>query len=160
MRALAELYSPFFFEVSVGAGIGVVVFAAIVLVERKRVKAFVKKAHEEIESYMEPREVLFSLILTAFLLFSSFASSARIGRIETTIRGIPTITNERRFGFPFEMMTLPLGSTGAQPASTLPTILWSGFLLNALLFFLISFGITYLTARLWYTYKARKLAET
>jgi hypothetical protein len=98
--------------------------------------------------------------LTAFLLFSSFASSATIGRIETTVRGIPTITNERRFGFPFEMMTLPLGSPGAETTSTLPTLLWVGLLLNIALFFLTSYGVVYLAAKLWHTYMARRIMAT
>jgi hypothetical protein len=160
MRALDVLYSPLSFQVSVGTGIGVLVFAVIVLVERRRVVKFVKKAHTEIDNYMEPREVLFSLGLTVFLLFSSFASSATIGRIETTVRGIPTITNERRFGFPFEMMTLPLGSPGAETTSTLPTLLWVGLLLNIALFFLTSYGVVYLAAKLWHTYMARRIMAT
>jgi len=160
MRALDVLYSPLSFQVSVGTGIGVLVFVVIVLVERRRVVKFVKKAHTEIDNYMEPREVLFSLGLTAFLLFSSFASSATIGRIETTVRGIPTITNERRFGFPFEMMTLPLGSPGAETTSTLPTLLWVGLLLNIALFFLTSYGVVYLAAKLWHTYMARRIMAT
>jgi hypothetical protein len=160
MRALDVLYSPLSFQVSVGTGIGVLVFAVIVFVERRRVVKFVKKAHTEIDNYMEPREVLFSLGLTAFLLFSSFASSATIGRIETTVQGIPTITNERRFGFPFEMMTLPLGSPGAETTSTLPTLLWVGLLLNIALFFLTSYGVVYLAAKLWHTYMARRIMAT
>ncbi len=160
MRALDVLYSPLSFQVSVGAGIGVLVFVVIVLVERRRVVKLVKKAHEEIDNYMEPREVLFSLVLTVFLIFSSFASSATIGRTEIMVRGIPTITNERRFGFPFEMMTLPLGSPGAETTATLPTLLWVGLLLNIVLFFLFSYGVVYLTARLWYTYMARRIMAT
>jgi len=95
--------------------------------------------------------------LTAFLLFSSFASNATIGRTEIMVQGIPTIANERRLGFPFEMMTLPVGSLDAQPTTTLPGILWQGVLMNILMFFLISFGITYLTAKAWHTYKTRRL---
>jgi Peptidase family M28 len=160
MRVLDVLYSPLRFEVSVGTGIGVSVFVAIVLVEHRRVVKFVKKAHEEIDNYMEPREVLFTLVLTVFLIFSSFASSATIGRTEVTVAGIPTITNERRFGFPFEMMTLPLGSPGTETTATLPTLLWAGLLLNVVLFFLISYGVVYLTARLWHTYMARRIMAT
>jgi hypothetical protein len=157
MRALDVLYNPFSFQVSVGAGIGVLVSVLIVLVERRRVVKFVKKAHEEIANHMELREVLFSLVLTVFLLFSSFASNATIGRTEITIQGIPTITNERRFGFPFEMMTLPLGSPGSEITATLPTLLWVGLLLNIALFFLTSYGVVYLTAKLWHTYESRRL---
>jgi hypothetical protein len=156
MRALDVLYSPLSFEVSVGTGIGIVVFVVIVLVEHRRVVKFVKKARQEIDNYMEPREVLFSIMLTAFLLFSSFASSATIGRIEVKIQGIPTITSERRFGFPFEMMTLPLGSLGAETTATLPTLLWAGLFLNIALFFLISYGVVYLATRLWQTYVAKR----
>ena len=158
IRALAALYDPFFFEVSVGAGIGVVVFAVIALVERRRVMAFLKKAHEEIDSYMEPREYVYSFILTAFLLFSSFASHARIGRTEAPIHGVPTIMNIMLFGTPFEMIALPLGSPTVRPESTVPQLLLPGFLLNILTFFLIAFGVTYAASKLWVTYKSRKLA--
>jgi hypothetical protein len=160
LRVFDVVYSPLFFEVSVGTGIGISVFVVAVLIERKRVVKFVKKAHEEIDNYMEQRELLFSLILTAFLLFSSFASSATIGRTEITVQGIPTITSERRFGFPFEMMTLPLGSVGTGTTSTLPTLLWAGLFLNITLFFLISFGVVYLATKLWQTYLPRRPMQT
>jgi hypothetical protein len=154
MRTLAAINNPFFFEVSVSVGIGAAVFAVIVLIERRRMKAFLKKAREEIDSYMEPREIVYSLVLTAFLLFSSFASHTRIGRTEATIRGVPTIVSEMLVGFPFEMLALPLGSP------TGPTVLWIGLFLNISLFFLLAFGVTYVASRAWYTYKDRKLAAT
>jgi hypothetical protein len=160
MRALAALYNPFFFEVTVGVGIGLVVFTVTVFFERRRVKTFLKKARDEIDNYMETREVVYSLLLTVFLLFTSFASHTRVGRTEATIHGVPTIMNEMLFGFPFEMLALPVGSATVRPESTVPSVLWPGFLLSVLLFFLISFGITYAASRLWYTYKARKLEAT
>jgi hypothetical protein len=157
MRTLAALYDPFLFEVSVGFGIGAVVFAVIVLIERRRVWTFLKKAREQIDSYMEPRETVYSLILTAFLLFSSFAAHTRIGRTEATIHGVPTIVNEMLLGFPFEMIALPVGSTTTGTQATQPTILWVGLFLNISLFFLLAFGLTYVASRTWYTYKSRKL---
>jgi Peptidase family M28 len=156
MRTLAALYDPFFFDVSVGFGIGAVVFVVIVLIERQKVWAFLKKAHEEIDSYMEPRETVYSLVLTAFLLFSSFAAHTRIGRTEATIQGVPTIVNEMLLGFPFEMLTLPVGSPTTGIQVTRPTILWVGLFLNIALFFLLAFGVTYMASRAWYTYKSRK----
>jgi len=159
MRTLAALYNPFLFEVSVGFGIGAVVFAVIVLIERRRVWTFLKKARREIDSYMEPREIVYSLILTAFLMFSSFAAHTRIGRTEATIQGVPAIVNEMLVGFPFEMIALPLGSTTGTTATQL-TILWVGLFLNIAIFFLLAFGVTYMASRTWYTYKDRKLAAT
>jgi hypothetical protein len=160
MRTLAALYNPLLFEVSVGLGIGTVVFAVIVLIERRKVWRFLKKAREEIDSYMEPKEMVYSLILTAFLMFSSFAAHTRIGRTEATIRGVPTIVNEMLLGFPFEMLALPVGSPTTGIQVTQVTILWVGLFLNVALFFLLAFGVTYLASRAWYTYKSRKTTAT
>jgi hypothetical protein len=160
MRTLAALYDPFVFEVSVGFGIGAVVFIVIVLIERRKVWAFLKKAREEIDSYMEPRETVYSLVLTAFLLFSSFAAHTRIGRTEATVQGVPTIVNEMLLGFPFEMLALPVGSPTTGIQVTQVTILWVGLFLNVALFFLLAFGVTYLASRAWYTYRSRKTTAT
>jgi hypothetical protein len=158
MRTLAALYDPFLFEVSVGFGIGAVVLALVVLIERRRVKAFYKKAHAEIDSYMEPREIVYSLVLTVFLLFSSFAAHTRIGRTEATIHGVPTIVSEMLLGFPFEMLALPVGSPTTGIQATQPAILWVGLFLDISLYFLLAFCVTYMASRAWYTYKSRELA--
>jgi hypothetical protein len=157
VRALAALYDPFFLEALIGIGISILVLAAIMILERKKVKSLLKKAHNEIDSYMEAREMVYALILTAFLLFSSFALHARIGRTEATIRGVPTIVDEQYFGYPLEMIVLPMGSPTVRPESTLPTILWTGLFLDISLFFLFSFGVTYLASRLWCAYQSRRL---
>lgn len=156
-RSLAALYNPFFLEVLTGTGISIVVLAVIMILERKKVKSLLKKAYDEINSYMEAREMAYALILTAFLLFSSFALHARIGRTEATIRGVPTIVDEQYFGYPLEMIALPLGSPTVRPESTLPTLLWTGLFLDISLLFLLSFGVTYLASRLWCVYQSRRL---
>jgi len=173
MRVLAALYNPFFSQVFIGSGIAAVVVAVLVFLERSKVKTALIKAYNNIASYVEMREIIYAIALTAFLLFSSYAAYTRIGRIEIMAKGVPTVLSMRYFGYPFEMLGIPLQLSVTEPdielvitqltlnpESSTPEILWPGLLLNAVLFFVISLSIVYLAARVWYAYLSRKSPGT
>lgn len=161
MRFLAALYSPFMLEVTVGAAITSIILAVVVIRERSKVWAAMGKIYDNISYYIEPREMVFVVIIAAFLIFSSYAASTQVARVEVVEKGISTVTSKRFFGYPFHMIALsaPSSATGtnidvvvsqlmASPEETTPVILWIGLLFNVILFFLMAFGITYLGARL------------
>jgi hypothetical protein len=171
-RVLAALYNPFMSEVTIGAIIAAVALVALALLERSKFTKALAKVYSEITWYIDTKELVTILLLTGFLLFSSYASQAIVTRAEVIVGGVPTVVNMRAFGYPFEMIEIPaqipLATQGLEtlvsqltssPETSAPRILWIGLILNTILFFLLAFGVTYLGARLWEEYSSRKPSE-
>jgi hypothetical protein len=173
MRFLAEFYDPFMSEVITGSAIAAVIILIAAILERSKVKAALTKLYSDIVSTVDSKEIVYIVILTALLLFSSYALNLRLVKMETNIDGVPQIVSARDFGYPFEMVRLPLQtsvtSTDLETAlSQLKTvgqsntliILWEGLLLDITLYFVVAFIVVYLVARTSYAYSLRKMSET
>jgi hypothetical protein len=172
MRFFAALYNPLMSQLIIGSAIGSVILAVAIVLERSKVKAALAWLYDHITYYMDTREFFYVFLLTAFLLFSSYAAHSRVGNVEVISNGVPTVLSMRFFGYPFEMFGIPLRLSITQldleavtselttnPATNMPVILWFGLLLSIVLFFLVAFGITYLVMRLNYAYQSRKSPE-
>lgn len=173
MRFLAALQSRALTMslVLVGTTTVVIILAVLVVLKRSKVRAALVKLYNEIAYGMESLEWVWVILLTAFLLFSSYASYVQIANTEVIERGVPTPVTMRYVGYPFEMIAFPLPRTVATqnfeltvsilsaPETSTPTILWTGLLLNVGLFFVLSFGVVYAASRLRYAYQSRRLKD-
>jgi hypothetical protein len=173
MRFLAEFYNPFMSEVIMGSAIAAVVVLIAAILERSKVKAALTKVYSDISYTVDAKEIVYVIILTAFLLFSSYALTARVVRMETIIGGVPQIVSARDFGYPFEMIRIPVQTsvtttdletalsqlTVVSQSSTL-IILWEGLLLDIVLYLVLAFVVVYLLASISYRYSVGKMSET
>jgi carboxypeptidase Q len=173
MRFLAEFYNPFMSEVIMGSAIAAVVVLIAAILERSKVKAALTKVYSDISSTVDAKEIVYIIILTALFLFSSYALTARIVKMETIIGGVPQIVSARDFGYPFEMIRIPVQTsvtttdletalsqlTVVSHSSTL-IILWEGLLLDIVLYFVLAFVVVYLLASISYRYSVGRMSET
>jgi hypothetical protein len=154
--------------VLVGTTTVVIILAIVVVLKRSKVRAALMKLYAEIVYGMGLQEWVWVVFLTAFLLFSSYASYSQIANAEVTQGGVPTVVAMRYVGYPFGMLAFPLPSTVvtqnfelfvtvlSTPQSSEPVILWAGLLFNIALFFLLSFGVVYAVSMLRYEYESRR----
>ena len=170
MQFLAALQSHAFTMslVLVGTTTVGIILAVVVVLKRSRVRAALVKLHNEIIYGMGSLEWVWVVLLTAFLLFSSYASYSQIANAEVIQSGVSTVVSMRYIGYPFEMIAFPLPSTVTTqnfeltvsvlsvPETSAPTILWAGLLSNVALFFLLSFGVVYAASKLRYEYQSRR----
>lgn len=169
MRVLATLYNPLMSQLPIGAAIAAAILIVLVVLERSKVKKAAKIVRDEIAWYINTKELLIILLLLVFLLFSSYASTSIVARTEVIVRKIPTIIDVRYFGYPFEMIEIPLqiqrrttnletmvSQLSSNPETSAPQVLWVGLALNTLIFALLSLAIVYLGARLWEAFSSTK----
>lgn len=169
VRVLSVLYNPFMSQVLMGSAIAFAIVAALIFIERSRVKSALARMYGGVVDYMETKEYVYVFLLMAFLLFSSYAMHSRLGRTEIMVNEVPTLLTMQYFGTPFEMLGIPQRLTGTQqdfefvtaeltmgPESGTPVIIWPGLLLNIVVYFLAAFGIVYLALRVWYAYGERE----
>lgn len=117
-----------------------------------------KKIFEDIENYMQMRELVLSFLLTAILLLVSFALHSRLSTAEITvvIHGVLETHTIHiiYYGFPFEMLGIlnPLGNMEnywvQNSGQGRIRILWNGLLLNFALYFSIMFFSIYMFRKL------------
>lgn len=114
-----------------------------------------KNIFEGLESYIEAREFIVTMLLTGLFLFLSFVGRTRLVTTEIIDKwGIPHEIHISYYGFPFEMIGVlnPLGIMENYYISTsgisLIQIVWVGLLLNLVLYFLLAFLLVYLFRRL------------
>jgi hypothetical protein len=113
-----------------------------------------KNIFEDIGNYMQMREFVLSFLLTEILLLVSLASYSRLSTTEITvvIHGLSETHTIHiiYYGFPFEMLGIlnPLGTMEnywvQHSGQGLIRVLWSGLLLNFILYFLFTFFSIYL----------------
>jgi hypothetical protein len=170
MRFLAALQSRALIMslVLVGTTTVGIILVVVVVLKRSKVRAALMKLYDAIVYGMGSVEWVWVVLLTAFLLFSSYASYAQIANTEVIEGGVPTVVAMRYIGYPFEMIALPIPSTIttqnfeltvqvlSTPESSTPIILWAGLLFSAALFFLLSFGVVYAASILRYAYQSRR----
>lgn len=159
MRVLATAFSSFVSQVLNVVAVTGIALAGVIFYERSRVRAFLKKAHEDVLSHIESREFLYIVTLTALFLFTSFIIHARVARVEIVSNGYPTIVLFEFFGAPFEMIgmgsptvsavqdtpeAMPIASGGYQGSTV---IIWQGLLINLALCILLAFSLTYAVAK-------------
>jgi hypothetical protein len=170
MRFLAALQSRALIMsiVLVGTTTVGIVTAVVVVLKRSKVRKALVKLYDAILYGMGPVEWFWVVLLTAFLLFSSYASYTQIANTEVMERGLPTVVAMRYIGYPLEMIALPIPRTVttqnfeltvrvlSTPESSAPVILWPGLLSNFTLFFLLSFGVVYAASMLRYAYQSRR----
>ncbi|MGA3191926.1 MAG: M28 family metallopeptidase [Candidatus Bathyarchaeia archaeon] len=154
--------------VLIGTTTVIVILAVVVALKRSKARAALLKLYYEIVYGMRSAEWVWVVLLTAFLLFSSYASYVQIANTEVIQHGVPTIVTMRNIGYPFEMIALPIPNTVTMqnfeltvsvlsvPETSTPTILWTGLLSNVALFFLLSFGVVYAASTLRYAYQTRR----
>jgi uncharacterized membrane protein YedE/YeeE len=170
MRFLAALQSRALTMslILIGTTTGGIILAVVVVLKRSKVRTALMKLYNEIVYGMGLQEWVWAFLLTAVLLFSSYASYAQIANTEVIQGGVPTVVAMRYVGYPFEMIGFPIPSTVvtqnfeltvsvlSAPEMSSPTILWAGVLLNGILFFLFSFGVVYAASMLRYAYQSRR----
>jgi hypothetical protein len=155
MRVLSAVSNPISLQLVGAVVVAGVVATAIIYFERSRVSAFFAKASAEIRTHIEERELLYIIMLTAIFLFISYISFSATGKTEVIIQGFPETRTMQYFGAPFKMIGMEFstqpsiredsdGSASPVPAAQSNTVvLWQGLILNAALFFLLAFIITY-----------------
>lgn len=167
MRVISSAYSSFGLELTVISIMAGIAIAVAIYFWHSQLKKALIKAYDSIISYMEMKEVVCTVGLTALLLFSSFAGYTSVRKVEITTRDFPTAVNMQYFGYPFEMVNVPFttqppreGEFDVTELTQVPeihmSISWVGIVLNTALFFLLAFGLTYMVRRLYETYIARK----
>jgi len=170
MRFLAALQSRALIMLLVLAGTTTVgiLLAVVVVLKRSRVRAALVKLYKAIVYGMGSQEWVWVVLLTALLLFSSYAAYSQIANAEVIESGVSTVVSMRYVGYPFGMLAFPLPSTVltqnfeltvqvlSVPETTTPTILWAGVLSSLTLFFLLSFGLVYALSMLRYEYESRR----
>jgi hypothetical protein len=123
-----------------------------------------KNVFEDIEYYMQTRELIISFLLTAVFLFLSFVGYTQLSTAEITVIEHQGTIWERPpethtihmscYGFPFGMMGVfnpldPMENYWMEHyAGGLVQILWDGLFLNFVLYFFLAFAIVYVTKRL------------
>jgi len=170
MRFLAALESRALTMslILVGTTSGGIILAVVVVFKRSKVRTALMKLYSEIAYGMGLQEWVWVVLLTALLLFSSYASYSQIANAEVIESGVPTLVSMRYVGYPFEMIGFPIPITVVKqnfeitvtvlstPESSAPMILWAGLLSNGALFLLFSFGVVYAASMLRYEYQSRR----
>ena len=109
---------------------------------------------DEIESYIQTRELIMILLLTAGFLLISFVAFTKSSIIEIAVGSDKYPIYISYYGFPFLMIGILNPMTGMdqywiyRAGEGLFRILWEGMLLNFVLYFLLAFTIVYLFKRL------------
>jgi len=137
------------------------VIGVVVCLKRSLVTGTLKRMYGSLVDYIELKELVVTIILTALFLFASIVSYTRVGRIEVTRNEIPTPVTMLYLGYPFEMIaseqstrTISFGgSEGGPPldfgrriVGTL--VLWNGLMLDLLLYFVSALFLVYVVVRL------------
>lgn len=160
LLVLSPASSPFLLEIYGSAAIagGIVLVAAYF--ERNRLKTASRVLTREVGRHIGPRESLYTIFLTVFFLFLSWAFHQTIRETEVITQGYPTIASIEYAGTPFEMFGFVLAEFNQVSSEGVPQLvqtqaggiimLWGGFLANLALFSLLSFLITYAVAKLRY----------
>jgi len=113
-----------------------------------------KNIFEDIENYIQTRELILVILLTGLLLFLSFIGHTKFSTTEITIEGEKHTIYVSYYGFPCEMIGILNPITGMeyywvwQSGGGLIRVLWEGLLLNSILYFLVSLAVIYLFRRL------------
>jgi hypothetical protein len=115
-------------------------------------ESMMRNIFEDVESYMQARELLISFLLTGVFLFLSFVGRTRFSTIEVVDKwGELHMIHVSYYGFPFEMIAMlnPIGMMENYWANlgdlgSLARILWGGLFLNFVLYFLLAFVLVYL----------------
>lgn len=113
-----------------------------------------KRVIEEIENYMDTKEIILSLLFTIILLFVSFVGYSRLALIPITVRTFTTNVYVTHYGFPFGMMEIFTPVTNLQnqivteytlmEGGTRFQILWAGLFLDFVTYFSLTFFVIYL----------------
>ncbi len=109
---------------------------------------------DEIESYIQTRELIMILLLTAVFLVFSFVAFTKFTVIEIAVGGGKYPIHISYYGFPFTMIGILNPITGMdqywiyRSGEGLLQILWEGLLLNFVLYFLLAFTIVCLFRKL------------
>jgi hypothetical protein len=109
---------------------------------------------EDIENYMQFRELVLSFLLTVIFLFLSFVGHTRLSTTEITVGEITHTIHISYYGFPSEMIGILNPITEMenywvyQSEAGVIRIIWSGLFLNVVLYFLLAFTLVYLFRRL------------
>jgi hypothetical protein len=173
MRTISAVFSPFLLHVySVTAVIGV---AAVVVgyFERSRIRVFSSRIVDNVLFYIEEKELVSIILLTAIFLLISVIVYTRIGDIEVVSQGYPVSVMVQYIGAPFEMVAVPsnmdttVTSQFVAPyidsmpeyiqANTPTIVLWQGLLLNVVLYLSISFILVYTVTRIAYSLSHAKV---
>jgi hypothetical protein len=159
--------NPFLTQVYIGSAVAGIAAAVFIYVKRSKVCSAIRRlgarVRHEILVNFGMKELVGVIFLTGVYMFLSFVFFMRIGRDEAVILGFPRIVTYRYFGKPFEMIAIMSsvgGGAGAGdgeagqfilPDYTATTsILFSGFVLNALIFGLLAFMTVYVIVKLTY----------
>ncbi|MEM3731307.1 MAG: hypothetical protein QW667_03615 [Candidatus Bathyarchaeia archaeon] len=109
---------------------------------------------EDIEEYMHSQELIMVILLTGFFIFLSFIGYTKMSTTEIIVRGQPHLIHIAYYGFPCQMIGIlnPLTDMENywiyQSGQGLIRIIWSGLLLNVILYFFLAFFIIYTIRRL------------
>jgi hypothetical protein len=144
----------------------------LAVIKRSKVKKAARIVRDEIAWYINTKELLMILLLLAFFMFSSYASTSTIARKEVVVKTIPTIVDVRYFGYPFGMIEVPLqiqrsttdfetmvSAISSNPETSAPQVLWAGLALNILIFAVLSLILVYLGARLWEAFSSARQTQ-
>jgi len=119
-----------------------------------------RRIFEEVGSYVQGKELIVCFLLTILFLFLSFVGYTKLSTTEITeITGITHTIHISYYGFPFQMVGIlnPLTETENywvyHSREGLFRIIWGGFLLNFVLYFLLALILVFSFRRL----KAEKL---
>jgi len=151
---------------------GVVVVAAAYL-KRSQVTVALRKTYGSILCYIETRQVVVIVMLTAVFLFLSYISDVKVEVLEIMNRGWPTPIIMAYYGYPFKMISIQQMTEAPPPSpqqvdgalssgssgggyQVPPQILWSGVFLNLIVYFLLAFALTYLFERLRNAYTSAR----
>jgi len=158
--------NPLLMQVYSVAAVAGAIAAVVVCLERSRVRVLIKRAYDSILFYIEMREFVYIMILTAILLFMSLTIYMRIGKAEVIAKGYPITATVQYFGTPFNMLGIASPSVGraggdveeavmqfTQSYAGNTIIIWEGLFLDIALYFSLAFIITYTITRINYRLK-------
>jgi len=172
LRVLTNVQSPLLSQVLTVTAMMSVVILGVAFLKRSWVNGALRKAYSSILYYIGTRELVVIVLLTVLFLFVSYISYVRVETVETMIREWPSPVLMSYYGYPFEMIgiqqknmappsiqqpdsTFFSGSTGGSYDVT-PQILWSGLIVNLILFSLMAFAVIYSFERLRLRYATRE----
>ena len=166
LRVLYMMSNPLLMQVYSVAAVAGAIAAVVVCLERSRVRVLIKRAYDSILFYIEMREFVYIMILTAILLFMSLTIYMRIGKAEVIAKGYPITATVQYFGTPFNMLGIASPSVGraggdveeavmqfTQSYAGNTIIIWEGLFLDIALYFSLAFIITYTITRINYRLK-------